>query len=253
MNDFDLFKNHLVKASSLFEIREIDKPTSYDFVRRYHYLGEAKFFCVQAFGLFYRKTNELVGCATFSLPQGGYALKGWFGLDNQTKDIYELSRLCLLPSLNGTNATSFLLGGSIRILKKQKYVRAIITLADSSRHVGSIYQICNFKYYGLTPQKNIFYTSEGKKNPRITGKKGIRGVWIPMSQKHRYAYLIDTNLQILHTEQPKPKQTDYEENAQCIGCSGSKFVYDRRFNDYYTCPYCTGKLELINTLSSSTG
>lgn len=169
IQDFESFKNREAKAKSIFDIEEITKPEAYEFVRRYHYLGDAKFFCVQAFGLFHKESHELVGVATYSLPQGNVALKGWFNCMNDTKDIYELSRLCMLPILNGTNATSFLLGGSIKLLKKQGFVRAVITLADSSRHVGSIYQVCNFKYYGLTDFKNDFFTNVNGKmrvNPR---------------------------------------------------------------------------------------
>lgn len=238
-NDVELFKNREIKAKAIFEIKEIDKTTSYEFIRKYHYLGDAKFFCAQAFGLFYRKTNELVGCATYSQPQGIVALKSWFGMDNKTTNIYELSRLCMLPILNGTNATSFLLGGSIKQLKKQGVVRAIITLADSSRHVGSIYQVCNFKYYGLTDAKTDFFAADGKVNPR-GATKSMRGVWLPRTRKHRYAYILDPELKVLYPEQKyKPDKGD-NINLEC--CHGTGFVHDARFDEYYTCPRCTGHL-----------
>lgn len=199
-DDIQRFRDREIKARDIFEIRKISKDYAYDFVRRYHYLGDAKFFCVQAFGLFYTPTNELVGCATFSLPQGKEALIGWFSLDAHTENIYELSRLCMLPSLNGTNATSFLLGGSIKALKKQNaeakeraklgfleskgsywICRAVITLALAERHVGSIYQVCNLKYYGMTDVKSDFYRIDGAKNPR--GKVSQwHGVWIPRQE-----------------------------------------------------------------------
>lgn len=242
MHDFELFKNREIKAKTIFEIKEIDKPTSYEFIRKYHYLGDAKFFCAQAFGLFYKKTNELVGCATYSQPQGNVALKGWFGLDNQTKNIYELSRLCLLPDLNGTNATSFLLGGSIKQLKKQGFVRAVITLADSNRHVGSIYQVCNFKYYGLTNPKSDFFRFDGKVNPR--GKtNGVHGVWIPRTRKHRYCYVLDDTLEVLYQQESYKPQKDDFVDFEC--CHGTGVVHDNRFDEDYTCPHCTGRLELI--------
>lgn len=240
-----LFSHREIKAKDVFYIKEISKPEAYEFVRKYHYLGDAKFFCQQAFGLFAIHGDQLLGVATFCQPQGGYALKGWFGFSNSEKTVYELSRLCLSPALNRTNATSFLLGGSIRELKKQKKIRAVISLADSTRHIGSIYQVCNFKYYGLTPQKNIFYTAEGKKNPRIIGKKYVRGVWIPMSRKHRYAYLIDNSLKVLHKEEPRPTPEDFKDVNCCVGCGGVGRVHDARFDEWYSCPMCTGKLERL--------
>lgn len=249
MNEkIQLFIDREIKAKEVFYIEEINKPEAYEFVRKYHYLGDAKFFCQQAFGLFAIDDKQLLGVATFSQPQGGYALKGWFGISNDNKFVYELSRLCMLPILNGTNATSFLLGGAIKKIKQQKKIKAIISLADSSRHIGSIYQVCNFKYYGLTPQRNIFYTSDGRKNPRIVGKKDIRGVWVPMHRKHRYAYLLDKSLKVLHNEEPRPTPADYKEWENCVGCGGTERVYDRRFDEWYTCPMCTGKIESIEVI-----
>lgn len=258
--DFKLFRNREIKAKSIFYIQKIPKNEAYEFVRKYHYLGDAKFFCVHAFGLFYAKTDELVGCATYSLPQGISALKSWFGLTNDTKNIFELSRLCMLPELNGTNATSFLLSGSIKyfnkrnretkdILKRWDYemedcdwkCRAIITLACSERHVGSIYQVCNFKYYGLTKKASDFFREDGKLNPR--GKSGsFKGVYLPRARKHRYAYILDENLKINYEEQERPS---IDETLELDCCHGTKEVYDPRYNRYYTCPRCTGKLERI--------
>ena len=235
--DFERFKKREVKAKTIFVIRPVPKNIAYFFVRRYHYLADAKFFSMYSYGLFYRETDKLVGVATFSLPQGNVALKGWFGLPNSDKSVVELSRLCVLPELNKTNATSFLLSGAIRLLKKEDSIRAIITLADSSRHVGSIYQVCNFQYYGLTDKKNDFFRFDGVVNPR--GKvSDVHGVWVPRTQKHRYAYILDKTLHCLYEEQPKPKANDVLETNGCWFCKGSGKVFDNRFKEWYTCPRC---------------
>ena len=239
--DFELFKARSVRAKDIFTIEEITKMEAYEFVRQYHYLGDAKFFCAQAFGLFYKPGHILVGCATYQQPQGIVALKSWFGLPNSCTDIYELGRLCMLPQLNGTNATSFLLGGSIKQLKKQKVIRAIITLATSDRHVGSIYQVCNFTYYGLTDKKTDFYCADGRKNPR-GATRDLQGVWIDRPQKHRYAYIMDPTLQVNLKEAKRPEKEDTIPN-RC--CGGGNVVHDARFNKYYTCPLCMGRLQEI--------
>lgn len=231
------FKNRKVKAKEIFEIRPITKPEAYEFVKTFHYLGDAKFFSMYSFGLFYKPTDTLVGTATFSLPQGNVALKGWFGLPNSDKSVVELSRLCVLPELNGTNATSFLLSGSIRLLKKGGLVRAIITLADSSRHVGAIYQVCNFTYYGLTDKKTDFYRDDGVINPR--GKTStVHGVWIPRTRKHRYAIILDNNLHCGYVECSRPNSSDVVSSDVCPVCGGSHKVFDKRFGEWYTCPHC---------------
>ena len=230
------FKDRLVKAKSVFSISEISKPLAYDFVRRYHYLGKAEFFAKYSFGLWC--AGELVGVAAFSNPQGNVALQGWFGLSNDDQSILELSRLAMLPSLNGTNATSYLLSNSIRFLKRMG-IRAVITLADASRHIGSIYQVCNFKYYGLADDKSDFYRyPDCKKNPR--GEvKDVDGVWLPRTRKHRYAFIMDKSLTCLYQEQKAPSE---KSTMQKYCCGGSKKVFDSRFKQWYSCPVCTKRL-----------
>ena len=230
------FKVRKIKAKSIFSIKEIPKKIAYDFIQKYHYLGKAKFLSIYNFGLFHE--DELVGVSTFSNPQGISTLKGWFGLPNQEQTILELSRLCMLPTLNGTNATSFLLGNSIKLLRKEG-IRAIITLADSNRHNGAIYQVCNFKYYGLTDAKTDFFSVDGRKNPR-GATKDMQGVWLPRTRKHRYCYIIDKKLKVNYKEQKPPKKEDIFK-IEC--CEGTKEVFDKRFGKWYTCPKCCGKLE----------
>lgn len=234
----EAFKNREIKATELFNIVSISKIKAWEFIKKHHYLGEAKFFSCEQFGLYIE--TELVGCATFSNPQGISALKSWFGLENSNKDILELSRLCVVPSLNGSNATSFLLGRTLKALKAKDY-RAVITLADDSRHVGSIYQICNFKYYGLTSKKSDFYTIDGKLNPRGETKE-VKGVWLPRNQKHRYAYIMNTKLKCLLEERKRP---DIAQTKKYECCGGTGVVLDKRFFQEYSCPKCSGKLELL--------
>lgn len=232
----DKFKNRELKAKEVFDIKLIDKKVAYDFIKVYHYLGDAKFFSKFAYGLYVKNEDKLVGVTTFSNPQGNVALKGWFGLPNTDQTVLELSRLCVLPQLNGTNTTSYLLGNSIKLLKKEG-VRAVITLADDSRHNGSIYQVCNFKYYGLTDKKSDFFhysNNTWKVNPRGP-TKDKQGVWINRTQKHRYSYIIDDKLICLYQQQPYPKKTDIKQ-YDC--CGGTKLVKDNRFNIEYPCPKC---------------
>lgn len=235
IDKIEQFRNREVKAKNLFTIEEIDKKVAHDFVSKYHYLKDAKFFAKYCYGLFI--DNILVGCATYTNPQGIVAMKSWFGLTNDNQDVLELSRLCMLPSLNGTNATSYLLGNTLKLLKK-KQVKAVITLADDSRHVGSIYQVCNFKYYGLTDKKTDFYTWDGKVNPRGQ-TKDVRGVWLPRTQKHRYCYILDNSLVCLLKEQIRP---NVEAISKYDCCNQTNKVFDKRHEEWFDCPKCTKEI-----------
>lgn len=149
----------------------------------------------------------------------------------------ELTRLCVLPELNGTNATSFLLSNSIKMLKKYD-VRAIITLADATRHVGSIYQVCNFKYYGLCADKDYFYALDGRIMPRGS-LHNVAGVWLRKPPKHRYAFILDKSLNCKYEEKVPPKSSEIL-NIAC--CNDKYVVEDKRYHKYYTCPKCTKKM-----------
>lgn len=225
------FVNREIKARKIFEIVSITKKSAYNFVKDNHYLKDAKFFSEKQYGLYIG--DSLVGVSTYSRPQGNVALKGWFGLSNQDDSVLELSRLAVISELNGSNATSYLLRGSIKKLSKTG-VRAVITLADSSRHVGSIYQVCGFRYFGLTDKKKDFYRFDGKKNPRGS-TKSVRGVWVDRTQKHRYAVILDENLICNYDEKEYPKQGGTEEVTCCLGTGKIK---DNRFNEEWDCPIC---------------
>ena len=97
MDKIEQFKNREIKAKQIFTIKEVDKMVGYEFIKKYHYLKDAKYFSMYNYGLFI--DDDLVGLATYSLPQGNVTLKGWFNLPNSTKDIMELMRLCVIPEL----------------------------------------------------------------------------------------------------------------------------------------------------------
>ncbi|MCQ2210049.1 MAG: hypothetical protein MJZ34_07130 [Paludibacteraceae bacterium] len=71
----------------------------------------------------------------------------------------------------------------------------------------------------------------------------LRGVWLPRTRKHRYAYIFDKTLVCLHKEQPHPTQKNTI-SVEC--CQGTKKVIDNRNGITYTCPKCCGYMHIIN-------
>ncbi len=223
-------------------VEEINKETAKTLVAKFHYLGDKSFMYSKAYGLWTLKDGdaELIGVAVYSPVTGISALKSWFGYGNEVTDVYELIRLVMVPEHNGKNAGSFLLGRSLRLLKQAK-IRGVVSLADSGRHVGAIYQACNFKYYGLTDKKTDFFRADGRLNPRGE-TKSERGVWLERTRKHRYFFSLDGKLCPKFPEQPYPKNGTNETTC----CNNTKKVYDKRFGDWWACPKCVPYEHLIN-------
>lgn len=236
-----LFKNRKVRANVIFTIKEITRTEAFSFVSKYHYLEDVKFLSQYNYGLFI--DSKLLGVSTYIIPQGLNSVKGWIGTNNKDTTILELSRLCLHPKLNKCNASSYLLSNSMKLLKTYD-IKIIITLADSTRHAGSIYQVCNFTYYGLTAKKSDFYNIDGSINKRGS-TKDKNGVWLARSQKHRYAFKLDKSINVLYNELPKPSKNNI---IKTICCKDVKYILDKRFNVKYRCPICFNEqLTLVET------
>jgi len=192
-------------VKSQFYIDKVSKDEVKDLLYTHHYLkDESKDFkSGYNYGLFKHPEWECplriggcVGVCIFTgLPVPEIAV-GAFGLNrDEQQGLFELSRLCILPEIqsNEYNITSWFVSRSVRQLRKDTEVKAILSYADSNRHTGTIYRACNFKYYGLTDRKKDFYYSDGTKHSR--GRtKGQKGEWKDRTQKHRYLMIFDKSL-----------------------------------------------------------
>jgi hypothetical protein len=189
-------------TSSLQNVQRVKYREAYDLVANFHYLGAKRFIGQYCFGLYIE--NELQGAVVYSPLSVPNSATSAFGLPRgHYPEFVEMSRLVLNPKLNGKNFGSYLIARSLRELKKSG-IKAVISYADSSRHIGAVYQAANFGYYGLTPQKNDFFFADGTKLSR--GKsKGFEGKWLPRSRKHRYLYLFDKSVEVIWPKESYPK------------------------------------------------
>ena len=190
-----------------YYIDRITKKQAEELLLTYHYLKDFSkgYRSGYNYGLF--KKNDfsplnigpLLGAVIFTgLPVPEVA-QGAFGLErNDQQGLFELSRLCIHPDTQSSehNITSWFVSRSIRQLRKDTEVKAIISYADSDFHSGTVYRACNFKYCGLSDPKKDFYYADGTKHSR--GKiKGAEGEWKDRSRKHRYVMVFDKNLELL--------------------------------------------------------
>ena len=190
-SDFYIDKVCKEEIKNLLYTHHYLKDESKDFKSGFNYgLFKSTFECPLNLG------GCLGACIFSSLPVPEIAV-GAFGLErNQQKGIYELSRLCIHPDIQKEeyNITSWFLSRCIRRFKKDANVSAILSYADSTRHNGTIYRACNFKYYGLTDPKKDFYYADGTKHSRGS-VKGVEGEWRERSRKHRYLMIFDKELE----------------------------------------------------------
>jgi len=183
-------------------VQTITKKEASKILLPFHYLSSISkaFKSGYNYGLF--KNNVLVGVVIFTGFPVPELVKGMFGLERTNqKGFFELSRLCVHPDIQSSehNIASWFVARAIRALRKTTQVRAILSYADSAYHIGTVYQACNFFYYGLTAKKTDFWfrQADGTYKKHSRGPvKDRDGEWRPRTRKHRYLLVFDRSLEI---------------------------------------------------------
>lgn len=195
-----------------YSIQPISHSIAEDFLLKNHYLAQQGngFLCKVAHGLF-DNALHLIGVITWGGCSAFQTLIGCFEGYERYSDqsgIWELTRLAMDDERKEKNLTSWFVSHSIRKLRKDYEVKAIISYADSTYHHGYIYQATNFKYYGLAPKKQDFFElqADGTEKQVWRGSvKGMQGEWKDRSRKHRYLIVYDKTLKVKWKEMPYPK------------------------------------------------
>ena len=134
-----------------YYVEPVSLSTIKSFVEKWHYSHSVNGLKVShCFGLF-KETDTfpvLTGAAIFGSPAMTNQAKSW-NPDNPDK-VLELRRLCCIDD-TPKNAESFLIGRSLRWLRKHTDTEVIISYADSHYgHEGIIYKASNFELVGQT-------------------------------------------------------------------------------------------------------
>jgi len=184
-------------------VRQADIKEFRPLLERDHYITRetGTFRSSFAVGAFHEGICHAV--CTFASPSVAEAIQGAFGLPKgQFEGIFELTRFCISDELRGVvkNAGSWFMARSLKALRKDRPVRAIITYADSSLHDGGLYRASNFIYCGMAAQKSDFWflQPDGTYKKHSRGPmKGKAGEWRPRTRKHRYVIVYDKTLTLL--------------------------------------------------------
>lgn len=160
------------------KVKKINKLTAANSYKKWHYLGNTGFISTINYGAYY--DGYLQGAISLGSPNAK-RMKGYYD-ENTQGGWWEIKRLAMRDECP-KNSESRFISVAEKLLRKTFKVVGIVTLADSGvGHEGTIYKAANYKYLGLSAQKNDFYVN-GKIQHR--GKsKGVDGVWVKRSRKH---------------------------------------------------------------------
>ena len=191
-----------------FIIDPIGKKDAEGLLLKYHYLKDHSkgFKSGYNYGLFRDEPISSEGtlgvCIFTGLPVPELAQSA-FGLQRDQQDgLFELSRLCLHPSIQRSekNMATWFVSRCLRRLRQRTMVRAVLSYADADYHEGIIYRAANFDYYGLTDPKKDFWIKQedGSFVKHSRGKmSGLDGEWRDRSRKHRFLMVYDKTLNVL--------------------------------------------------------
>jgi hypothetical protein len=204
----------------MIEVRQLQNWETHEWLLHVHYAKRLPSISF-AFGLFV--DNAMKGLVTYGTPVASTLRDGVAG--KQCADIVlELNRLVFIKSVK--NHPSMLVGRSLRMLPKPSIV---VSFADTDqRHIGYVYQACNFIYTGLSAKRTdwkvkgmehlhgatIADQSRGKPNRAewMREKHGDNFYLQDRPRKHRYIYIVAKGQQrkaiqsaLLYSAQPYPK------------------------------------------------
>jgi len=138
-------------ALESYTVEHIDFSDSVrQFLKRWHYSEYQNIQAKEVFGLFRDGVflPELVGVCIYTRPAGPTAAQKYYSADPDK--CLELRRLCCVDD-TPKNAESFLVGRSLRWLRKNTDWKFVVSYADPEHgHTGTIYRASNFKYEGTT-------------------------------------------------------------------------------------------------------
>ena len=158
----------MLRASD-YAVRPIAHADAAAFIREHHYARGCANTSVLATGLFLGAV--LVGASLWMPPTRvcgeSVAGSGWRG-------VLALSRLAVAPEVP-TNGASFLIGRSIRLLRRDPRWTHLVTYADESQgHTGAIYLATNWTPQGRTRPEARWLTSDGVQVARKAGRSRTR-------------------------------------------------------------------------------
>lgn len=178
-----------------YAILQVSKEWVEEMIEEEHYLHRYAPISYN-FGLFNRKTKDILGVASYGTPASSSLRKGVCG-EEERMEVIELMRLWTNDK-TPRNTESYLIGNTIPKVDKD----IIVSYADpNAGHIGYVYQATNWLYTGISNKTDTWILDgEEKHSHTITDrfsrdeihkmkKEGRLEVVKNYSGKHRYIYL----------------------------------------------------------------
>ena len=185
--------SHLRKEE--WEVREAPLAVAQEMVRRLHYAKGGSNTAVAVHGL-YRKGDDRCYGVAWWLPPTRVAAES---VHPDWKRVISLTRLVLEPEVP-TNGATFLLGRSVRMLRRTGRYSALVTYADESQgHTGAIYRASNWDYMGRTGPYPRWVASDGRQvAPKATRNRtkaemeALGHVKVGSFHKHKFVLRLES-------------------------------------------------------------
>lgn len=166
-----------------YKVERCERKDIAAFIEKYHYSGSING-CISDFCFSLLQPNgELAG----ALFYGRMAMVGQYKRFSDTEaEVTELRRLVCIDD-TPKNAESFLVGRSLRWLKKNTKIKIVVSYADAEYgHSGVIYRAANFEYLGRKAGARVIMLN-GKKYHDKAIRTKYKGELKPFAAKVKAA------------------------------------------------------------------
>lgn len=140
--------------ASDYEVRPVSLKAAQALVAAHHYARSGSNTAVYTHGLFRRGEDTPLGVAWWMPPTKGAAVATF--PEGDWRRVLALTRLVLVPGLP-TNAATYMLARSVRLIRQDGRFDCLVTYADESQgHTGTIYKASNWSYMGRTKPQPLW-------------------------------------------------------------------------------------------------
>lgn len=195
MTSSDFRKEH-------YWVDDVPHALASEFIRRHHYAKGCSKQRVYAHGLFDGCCGELVGVVMW-LPPTRVACESVNA--KQWQKVLSLSRMAIKPGIP-VNACSFLLGKSIKAIKRDRRFVSLVTYADESQgHTGGVYKAANWTYVGKMRAQTRWVDADGKQVAQQSTTTRTRAEMLALGyidsgrfHKHKYIMHLTNDMPVVY-------------------------------------------------------